>query len=88
MKILLALDLGADGTDLRIWLDTTRSVKGPEGDEQPDPAYVWRTIVPAGQFHPLNSMPHILALAEAELKRRVPVRITGLEGVILKESAK
>jgi hypothetical protein len=86
MKILEALDLGLDGIDLRVWLDTAKTIVGPSGDVQPDPAFVWRTIVPAGQFDdPLAAMPRILALAEAELRRRQPRRMEALSGLDLRE---
>jgi hypothetical protein len=89
MRILQALDLGADGIDLRVWLDTAKTVTGPDGDVQPDTAFVWRTIIPAGQFDdPLKAMPRILALAEAELKRRTGVRLSGLEGADIRELIK
>lgn len=89
MKILEALDLGHDGIDLRVWLDTGKTVTGPSGDVQPDPAFVWRTIIPAGQFDdPLAAMPRILALAEAELKRRSPRRLERLLGADLRELGK
>lgn len=80
MRILEAIDYGADGVSLTIHLDERRVVTEGERAGAPDPAWVWRTVVPAEQWHgnEAAALVHAGQLADLEARRRRPVEMPTL----------
>jgi hypothetical protein len=85
MKILVAADMGADGIEVVVWLDESKTVIGPDGDERPDPSWVWRTFAPRDtwEINRTLALAEVAARAEAEGRRRRPVEVLDLAGADL-----
>jgi hypothetical protein len=85
MKILVAADMGADGIEVVVWLDESKTVIGPDGDERPDPSWVWRCFAPRDtwEINRTLALAEVAARAEAEERRRRPVEISDLAGTDL-----
>lgn len=89
MKILAAYDLGADGVELLIHLDEARTKLGPDGEDdlRPDPAWLWRAIVPGQEWQTdqLGALARVARLADREVRRRSRTKIDALTGTDLAE---
>jgi hypothetical protein len=87
VKIIGAYDQGADGVELIVHLDETRIKQGPdgEGDLRPDPAWLWRAIVPGQEWQndQLTALARVARLADREIKRRSRTKIDALIGADL-----
>lgn len=85
MRILVAADMGADGIEVVVWLDESKTTVGPDGDERPDPSWVWRCFVPRDTWEASRTLAlaEVAARAEAEDRSRRPIELADLKGADL-----